>query len=235
MEGTPNFQGFLDEVKVYDAALTEQKIWDLYQSTTTAPNLIAPVNNSTINTLTPVLEWDSLITAINYRLEIARDTLFTSSLLYQVVPQNTYQVPAGLLFSDSTYYWRVRTATNGGVGPWSEAFNFNIIITDVEDEQQLPTEFALMQNYPNPFNPSTTIRYSIPSNVKGQTSNIILKVYDVLGNEVATLVNEEKPAGSYEIEFNVAQVSRPELSSGIYFYKLQAGSYIATRKMVLLR
>ncbi len=238
MEGSPNFQGFLDEVRVYDAALTQQQIWDLYQSTTTAPNLIAPVNNSTINTLTPVLEWDSLITAFDYRLEIARDSLFTNSLLYQVVPQKTFQVPAGLLFSDSTYYWRVRTATNGGVGPWSEAFSFNIIITDVEDEQQIPTEFELMQNYPNPFNPSTIIRYSIPNVIASgakQSQLVTLKVYDILGNEVATLVNEEKPAGSYEIEFNVAQVSRPELSSGIYFYKLQAGSYIATRKMVLLR
>jgi hypothetical protein len=225
MEGTPNFQGFLDEVKVYDAALTEQKIWDLYQSTTTAPNLIAPVNNSTINTLTPVLEWDSLITAFDYRLEITRDSLFTNSLLYQVVPQKAFQVPAGILFSDSMYYWRVRTATNGGVGPWSEAFNFNIIITDVEDEQQLPTEFALMQNYPNPFNPSTVISYQLPV-----SSNVTLKVYDILGNEVATFVNEEKPAGSYEVKFDASG-----LSSGIYFYKLQAGSLVETKKMILLR
>jgi hypothetical protein len=98
--------------------------------------------------------------------------------------------------------------------------------------------FALEQNYPNPFNPSTKIKYTIPNvetHREASLQIVTLKVYDVLGNEVATLVNEEKPAGSYEIEFNVAQVSRPELSSGIYFYKLQAGSYIATRKMVLLR
>jgi hypothetical protein len=123
------------------------------------------------------------------------------------------------------YYWRVRTATNGGVGPWSEAFNFNIIITDVEDEQQLPTEFALMQNYPNPFNPSTVISYQLPV-----SSNVTLKVYDILGNEVATFVNEEKPAGSYEVKFDASG-----LSSGIYFYKLQAGSLVETKKMILLR
>ncbi|NWF50738.1 MAG: T9SS type A sorting domain-containing protein, partial [Ignavibacteriaceae bacterium] len=158
----------------------------------------------------------------------------TNSLLYQVVPQKTFQVPAGILFSDSMYYWRVRTATNGGVGPWSEAFSFNIIITDVEDEQQLPTEFALMQNYPNPFKPSTKIRYSIPINVKGQTSKVILKVYDVLGNEVATLVNEEKPAGNYEIEFRPeSNIRNP--ASGVYFYQLKAGNYIETRKMILMK
>ncbi|MDZ7625231.1 MAG: T9SS type A sorting domain-containing protein [Ignavibacteriaceae bacterium] len=85
----------------------------------------------------------------------------------------------------------------------------------------LPEQFTLEQNYPNPFNPSTTIRYSIPS-----SEFVTLKVYDVLGNEVATLVNEEKPAGSYEMNFNAAG-----LSSGIYFYALQAGSYTQTGKI----
>jgi hypothetical protein len=65
--------------------------------------------------------------------------------------------------------------------------------------------------------------------------SVQLKVYDVLGNEIATLVNEEKPAGEYEFEFNVAQVSRPEISSGIYFYQLHAGDFIQTKKMILLK
>ncbi len=98
--------------------------------------------------------------------------------------------------------------------------------------------FSLEQNYPNPFNPSTTIRYSIPNVIESgakQSQFVSLKVYDILGNEVATLVNEEKPAGSYEIEFNVAQVSRPELSSGIYFYKLSAGEYTDSKKMVIIK
>jgi photosystem II stability/assembly factor-like uncharacterized protein len=89
----------------------------------------------------------------------------------------------------------------------------------------LPEQFALEQNYPNPFNPSTTIRYSIPT-----SEFVTLKVYDVLGNEVATLVNEEKPAGSYEVNFNAA-----ELSSGIYFYTLQSGSFTQTKKLILMK
>ncbi|NWG29762.1 MAG: immune inhibitor A, partial [Ignavibacteriaceae bacterium] len=97
---------------------------------------------------------------------------------------------------------------------------FYTIPTNVSNDEKPVYKFSLEQNYPNPFNPSTVISYQLPV-----TSNVKLKVYDVLGNEVATLVNEEKPAGSYEIEFNVAQVSRPELSSGIYFYKLSAGEY----------
>ena len=94
----------------------------------------------------------------------------------------------------------------------------------------LPIAFTLEQNYPNPFNPST-IEYSSqsPTAVSGT------KVYDVLGNEVATLVNEEKPAGSYEVEFNLGRDSSPALVSGIYFYRLQAGDYIETKKMILLK
>ncbi len=94
-----------------------------------------------------------------------------------------------------------------------------------------PTEYSLFQNYPNPFNPSTIIQYSIP-----KTSFVVLKIFDVLGKEVATLVNEEKPAGNYQIELNGKQtVNNKQLSSGIYFYKLQAGDYIQTKKMIYLK
>jgi len=83
----------------------------------------------------------------------------------------------------------------------------------------------LSNNYPNPFNPSTTIKYEI-----SELSFVTLKVYDVLGKEVANLVSEEKPAGFYEVEFDATA-----LRSGIYFYRLQAGSFVETKKMVLLK
>jgi len=98
-------------------------------------------------------------------------------------------------------------------------------ITSVEKEEKLPTEFLLSQNYPNPFNPSTNISFTIAES--GFTS---LKVFDVLGNEVANLTNKEKPAGTYEVNFDAAG-----LTSGIYFYQLRTGSFIQTRKMVLLK
>ena len=108
------------------------------------------------------------------------------------------------------------------------------IPTSVEEDNVIPTEFFLYQNYPNPFNPTTKIKYSIPESPlpggDGRGGLVTLKVYDVLGNEIATLVNEEKPAGSYEIEFNGSN-----LLSGIYFYQLRAGTFIQTKKMVLLR
>ena len=99
-------------------------------------------------------------------------------------------------------------------------------ITDVQQiNHNLPELFSLYQNYPNPFNPATRIRYEIP-----KASFVSLKIYDLLGREVATLVNEEKQAGSYEVEFDGSN-----LSSGIYFYRMQAGSYINTKKFVLLK
>jgi uncharacterized delta-60 repeat protein len=98
---------------------------------------------------------------------------------------------------------------------------------DVKDEGSLltPNQFNLAQNYPNPFNPTTTIQYSIP-----QRSNVTLKVYDILGNEVATLVNEERARGVYSVNFDASQ-----LASGIYFYRIQAGSFIETKKMILIK
>ena len=105
------------------------------------------------------------------------------------------------------------------------------------EDNDLPYNYALYQNYPNPFNPTTTIKFTIPSNVKREMSNslpaygvVTLKIYDVLGNEIATLVNEEKPAGSYEVEFDGTN-----LTSGIYFYQLRAGEFIQTKKMLLLK
>jgi photosystem II stability/assembly factor-like uncharacterized protein len=106
--------------------------------------------------------------------------------------------------------------------------------TLAENDDSPVNDFKLSQNYPNPFNPSTKIKYSIPSNVKSETSNVSLKVYDVLGNEIATLVNEEKPAGEYEVKFQSTVASR-QLASGIYFYRLRAGEFGETKKMILLR
>jgi len=99
-------------------------------------------------------------------------------------------------------------------------------ITNIENNNIItfPTQFLLQQNYPNPFNPGTTIKYQIP-----ELSFVTLKVYDVLGNEIETLVNEEKLIGSYDVEFNATV-----LPSGIYFYRLQAGSFVETKKMVFI-
>jgi len=94
--------------------------------------------------------------------------------------------------------------------------------------------YKLYQNYPNPFNPGTKIRFEIPVQDRNDNAFVTLRIYDVLGNEVATIVNEEKPTGEYEVEFGSSAGIR-HLASGIYFYRLKAGSFVQTKKMLLLK
>jgi hypothetical protein len=104
---------------------------------------------------------------------------------------------------------------------------------NTEDEEDLPTKFSLSQNYPNPFNPTTKIKFSIPSVTLRQAQSdiwVTLIVYDILGNEIQTLVNEKKPPGVYEVEFDAT-----DLASGIYLYKLRTGSFDEIKKMILLK
>ena len=108
------------------------------------------------------------------------------------------------------------------------------ITTGVDDNFNIANNFILEQNYPNPFNPATKIRFSIPHSTKYYSvqQNVTLKVYDILGKQVATLVDEYKSAGNYEV---ILDASKYELTSGVYFYKLTFGKYSAVRKFVLMR
>ncbi len=119
-----------------------------------------------------------------------------------------------------------------GNGVYGQELNYNgqlgLITSVPHGGGNAPDEFSLKQNYPNPFNPSTTIRFQIP-NLKPQTA-VSLKVFDMLGREVATLVNETKPAGTYNVTFNANN-----LSSGVYFYRLQASEFVEVRKMILTK
>ncbi|MBT8386799.1 MAG: T9SS type A sorting domain-containing protein, partial [Ignavibacteria bacterium] len=100
----------------------------------------------------------------------------------------------------------------------------------------VPSDIVLYQNYPNPFNPSTKIRFTIPPDERRETLDVSLKVYDVLGNKVATLVNEEKPASEYEIIFDSDLLNRNGVvPSGVYFYRLRVGTFFQTKKMIFLR
>ena len=121
---------------------------------------------------------------------------------------------------------------------WSASINhgspeeINGVYTEVtkNNNNMLPSQFVLEQNYPNPFNPSTTIKYSIPLIGNRESEVVSLIVYDVLGREVATLVNEKQSAGNYEVQFNASK-----LTSGVYVYKLQCGNFMDSKKMILLR
>jgi hypothetical protein len=119
------------------------------------------------------------------------------------------------------YYYRLKQIDYDGSFKYSNVIQISAMI---------PKSYNLSQNYPNPFNPTTIISYNLP-----KTGNVVLKVYDILGNEVATLINREQPAGTYKITFNALNADHKNLSSGIYFYKLQSGNYSAIKKMLLLK
>ncbi len=131
--------------------------------------------------------------------------------------------PLSLDAPEAQYYWYGFSST----APQVQAMNwFGARIVSVEKVDGLtPEVFELSQNYPNPFNPSTVIKFSLP-----QKSDVTLKVFDVLGREVATLINEVKDAGAYEVNFDASQ-----LASGIYIYQIKAGNFVSSKKMMLLK
>ncbi len=125
------------------------------------------------------------------------------------------------VLSGNKYFYRLKEINTNGSFEYSEV---------VEADLSVPLEFILSQNYPNPFNPTTKIKYTIPAAGTRNALSAQLKVYDILGNEIATLVNEEKPAGTYEVEFGAKN-----LPSGMYFYKLTVGNNSQIKKMILLK
>ena len=137
---------------------------------------------------------------------------------------------ASLYWLSSSPFWSIYKDDNLTLlNPGSfQNIIYNLIPVEVKVDFTLK-EFTLSQNYPNPFNPSTKIRWQCPI-----ATHQTLKVYDILGNEVATLVDEYKPAGIYEVDFNTASIGEG-LASGIYIYRLQTSEFTETRKMVLLR
>jgi photosystem II stability/assembly factor-like uncharacterized protein len=127
---------------------------------------------------------------------------------------------AQIVFTDINTGW-----VSGDGGSILHTTNAGVTFVEEELVGTKPNSISLLQNYPNPFNPSTSFTYSIPNEV-----NVIIKVFDITGNEIETLVDEEKPAGTYEVTWNAEN-----LPSGVYCYQLRAGSFIETKKMLLLK
>ncbi len=125
---------------------------------------------------------------------------------------------------DTIYVFGGSTTSVPNLTATSSVYSFDVVVSVEDENNNIPENIMLYQNYPNPFNPSTKIRYSVP-----QLTQVMLKVYDVLGNEIETLVNQEKQSGTYEITWYAEN-----LPSGVYFYRLQAGNFVETKKMILL-
>lgn len=197
------------------------------------PMLISPVGTSHEPRRT-TYTWSSSKFATKYHLQVASESDLDSVGAFKseniVIDSTVADTTAKLsapLEDTTTYYWHVAAIDTGRAGAYSAAASYTTGtgIDAVSKHGGIPKEFTLYQNYPNPFNPTTVINYQLPVN-----SLVTLKVYDVLGRDVATLVNEQKSAGSYHVTFDAHS-----LPSGVYFYRLKAGSYSQTRKLLLLK
>jgi dienelactone hydrolase len=209
-------------------------------------NLISPQDTlylSEINFLWHSTYSLNLYDQIEYELTVATDDQFNNVVLQidQLI-DTTYSTQ----LQNGEYFWKVKAYTSEATFTFSDVLNFNIDTpTDIELENNKPVDFYLGQNYPNPFNLSNIIKFTIPASSlnpfsKGEGTFVTLKVYDILGNEVAILIDEYKPAGSYEVEFFAKGGSASggkafTLPSGIYIYKIQAGNFAETKKMILMK
>jgi len=164
--------------------------------------------------------------ALTYDLELYMDNIPVAIPKRTPEPGNVSAVNEWLLtgLQMGDYEWTLRTVDAAYIGsPIAVGgFTMGYVSTD-ETVANLPDDYSIGQNYPNPLNQSTTIRYSVP-----EEGIVILKVYNITGNEVATLVSENKQAGNYEVTFDATN-----LSSGVYFYRIQARSFSQTKKMII--
>jgi uncharacterized lipoprotein YddW (UPF0748 family) len=196
------------------------------------PLLVYPANNTGNIPIDTVLYWNSSPSVISYDLMVARSADFASNSVVvnaQGIVDTSYSLTS--LLKGTFYFWKVRAINMLGISNWSAVWRFKTInTTGVDDDELTIADYILYQNYPNPFNPTTKISWQSP--VSGWQS---LKVYDVLGNEVATLVDEYRTAGNYEVDFNIGHNSSPALASGIYYYQLKVGDFVKTKKMILLK
>jgi len=138
---------------------------------------------------------------------------------------NGQQSPVGFDIKEIQFYGEYFGWAIGGLGQIAHTSNGGLTFVDEVEIQLIPKYLNLYQNYPNPFNPITKIKFDIPT-----SSAVTLKIYDVIGKEVETLINEYKVQGIYEIEFDGS-----EYASGIYFYKLTSGKFTSVKKLILLK
>jgi regulation of enolase protein 1 (concanavalin A-like superfamily) len=193
--------------------------------TASNPSLIYPGPDQSVYPASIVLGWLKAIPAVDrYWVDVAVDEAFTFALPPDSMVTDTLKTISGLENSKS-YYWRVRAHNAGGWGPYSDVRKFTRDITSVDGRPETPTEFALEQNYPNPFNPATQIEFSVPTE-----SRVTIEVYNLLGQRVATLLDEVRSVGYHVVKFDAAS-----MPSGLYLYRMAAGQTSFIRKMMLVK
>lgn len=189
------------------------------------PELHFPPDNATAQSTELTLEWFDSDRADTYHIQVATVNDL-STLVHEDTLTATSQT-VGPFDSNTIHYWRVRGINTGGLSPWSTIWSFTTESpTSVETTSKaIPNKFKLGQNYPNPFNPITTIEFDLP-----KAGDVTLKIYNTLGEEVATILSKNLDGGKYKTEFDATT-----LASGLYLYRIQTGSFLETKKMLLVK
>jgi hypothetical protein len=193
------------------------------------PILLYPKDVSLGLELNPIFTWSKANLATHYNFQISEglNIDLNNLLIDTLLTDTTYKYEN--LNINQIYSWRIKASNDFGESKWTEIFKFKTaadsVISVEELDLNLPKEYSLDQNYPNPFNPTTTISFGLPES--GMTS---LKVYNIIGQEIAVLVNEELQAGIYNIPFDASA-----MTSGLYLYRLQSKEFIAIKKMLLIK
>lgn len=192
------------------------------------PVLVSPVNNSINMPLTPTLFWNNIQNALYYTLQLSNDSTFSTFVISDSsITQTYFFITSGILNNNVKYFWRVKAKNTYGWGVFSSQWNFRTeLISSVNNYLPgLPDSYKLHNNYPNPFNPITKIRFDLLKNSITKVS-----IYDVSGKEIEQILNKNLNAGYYEVLWNASNYS-----SGVYFYRIEAGDFTDIKKMILLK
>lgn len=206
---------------------------------TTAPTPVGPRNGDIVSGTDPIFVWSPIPATTTYRFQIATDPSFSepgnarqdgadaATIVVDTsgLTEAFFVLPPGILDYNTTYYWRTQGLTVSGAGPWGAVFSLRTPVGTSTEDTAVPTEFALADNYPNPFNPTTTIEYRLPV-----AEHVTLTVFDMLGREIHVLVDQTQTAGTHTHSFDAV-----DLPSGMYLYRLQAGRFVATKQMLLVK
>jgi uncharacterized lipoprotein YddW (UPF0748 family) len=194
------------------------------------PTLLEPTHANLNVPLNPTFKWTSIDNAANYKFQLATNSNFSTGVIKDTTINDT-TIYVENLEPLKNHFWRVAASNPIGTSAWTQYFGFKTgtTIVGTDEENVNPANFKLDQNYPNPFNPSTLINYEVPA-----AGLIRLSVFDVMGREVAELVNEMKTPGKYSVEFNTSAYGE-NFSSGVYFVELRSGTFRSVKKLMFLK
>lgn len=226
------FNGAIDDIRIYNRTLADYEVTALFHEggwalPPAAPQGVFPSDGATVSSSVIPFLWTRPASPGNpvnqYMLDLAIDSTFTFHSVDSTITDTSKAVTG--LSNGQTYWWRVKAQNANGWGPFGEKRTFTLVVTGIDRTRDLPQEFSLGQNYPNPFNPGTIIEYALP-----RSSEVSLKVFNIMGQEVATLVNGNEEAGYHEVQFD-----GKNLASGVYFYRLTAGDFVQSKELLLLK